>query len=336
MTALSIEPSLLSVRDLSIAFPSATPVSNLSFDVAEGETVAIVGESGCGKSLTALSLMGLLPPRARIATGTIRFVGRDLVALAEAELRKVRGADVGMIFQEPMTSLNPVMTIGAQIIEIVRLHQGLSRKAARARAIELLDLVRIPDPHRRIDDYPHRLSGGMRQRVMIAIAVACSPRLLIADEPTTALDVTIQAQVLDLIDGLRRELSMGVLLITHDLGIVAQWADRVVVMYAGRKVEEALPDALFAEPLHPYTLGLLNASPRLDDSYHYSDGPLREIPGTIGSAASQRGCSFAPRCAYAVPKCIEIIPPLLTPMPGRQVACPRLIAGERHAVAVGL
>jgi peptide/nickel transport system ATP-binding protein len=335
MTAATIEPPLLSVRDLSVAFPSATPVSNLSFDVAEGETVAIVGESGCGKSLTALSLMGLLPARARIATGSIRFAGRDLAGLPEEELRKIRGAQVGMIFQEPMTSLNPVMTIGAQIAEVVRLHQGVSRKAARARAIELLDLVRIPDPHRRIDDYPHRLSGGMRQRVMIAIAVACSPKLLIADEPTTALDVTIQAQVLDLIDRLRRDLSMGVLLITHDLGIVAQWADRVVVMYAGRKVEEALPDVLFAEPLHPYTLGLLNASPRLDDNYHYSDGPLREIPGTIGSAASQQGCSFAPRCPYVVPKCTEAVPLLLTPGPGRLVACPQLIAGERNAVAVG-
>ncbi len=328
-------PPLLAVRDLSVAFSRATPVADLSFDVAEGETVAIVGESGCGKSLTALSLIGLLPPAARIAAGSIRFAGEELVGLSEARLREIRGARVGMIFQEPMTSLNPVMTIGAQIAETVRLHQGLSRTAARARAIELLDLVRIPDPHRRIDDHPHRLSGGMRQRVMIAIAVACSPRLLIADEPTTALDVTIQAQVLDLIDKLRRELSMGVLLITHDLGIVAQWADRVVVMYAGRKVEQALPDALFAEPLHPYTLGLLNASPRLDDAYHYSDGPLHEIPGTIGSAASQPGCSFAPRCPYVGPACTVAVPPLLEPEAGRQVACPKLIPGERRAIAVG-
>lgn len=331
---LAVASPLLSVRDLNIGFGARPSVSDLSFDVMEGETLAIVGESGSGKSLTALSIMGLLPPRARFA-GNIRFGGREIAGLADRQFRRIRGAEIGMIFQEPMTSLNPVMTIGDQIIEVLREHQPLSRKAARARAIELLDLVRIPDPQRRVDDYPHRLSGGMRQRVMIAIAVACRPRLLIADEPTTALDVTIQAQVLDLLDTLRRELSMAILLITHDLGIVAQWADRVVVMYAGGKVEQGRPEALFAQPLHPYTLGLLNASPRLDDNYHYKDGLLTEIPGAISSAAGERGCPFAPRCAFAQPHCREAPPALTVLDDDRQVACPALIAGEPRALAYG-
>ncbi|HRJ69559.1 MAG TPA: ABC transporter ATP-binding protein, partial [Beijerinckiaceae bacterium] len=272
--------ALLSVEDLTIAFPKASPVRSLSFTVEAGETVAIVGESGSGKSLTGLAVMGLLPPGAS-ASGAIRFEGQDVAALAEPALRRIRGARIAMIFQEPMTSLNPVMTIGRQIGEVLRLHEGLSARAARARAIDLLDLVRVSDPHRRVDDYPHRLSGGMRQRVMIAIAVACSPKLLIADEPTTALDVTIQAQVLDLIDRLRREMGMGLVLITHDLGVVGQWSDRVVVMYAGRKVEEAAPDALFANPRHPYTQGLIGASPRSGGTASYRDGPLREIRGGI-------------------------------------------------------
>jgi len=327
-----LAPSLLAVDDLRIAFGANEAVRGVSFDVREGETLAIVGESGSGKSVTALSIMSLLPSSARIANGSIRFEGREITGLDAREARKIRGASIGMIFQEPMTCLNPVMTVGDQIAEAVLQHQSISRKAAQARAIELLDLVRIPDPHRRAMDYPHQLSGGMRQRVMIAIAVACGPRLLIADEPTTALDVTIQSQVLDLIDRLRRELSMAVLLITHDLGIVGQWADRVVVMYAGRNVEQGEPGALFANPLHPYTLGLLTASPRLDDSYHYSDGPLNEIPGSIRSIAGERGCTFAPRCAYAGPGCRESIPPLLTLSDGRQVACPVLMQ-EEHRVA---
>ncbi|MDB5724420.1 MAG: oligopeptide transporter ATPase [Novosphingobium sp.] len=326
-------PPLLAVDDLSIAFGEERPVRGLSFQVAEGETLAIVGESGSGKSLTALSIMGLLPPGG-VTHGSIRFQGREITRLSHTEARSLRGRDAGMIFQEPMTCLNPVLTIGEQIVEAVRQHQPLDKKAARIRAIELLDVVRISDPHRRIDDYPHQLSGGMRQRVMIAIAVACGPRLLIADEPTTALDVTIQAQVLDLIDRLRRDLSMAVLLITHDLGVVAQWADRVVVMYAGRKVEQGQPDPLFAHPLHPYTQGLLRASPRLDDSYHYSDGPLYEIPGSIRSATRELGCAFAPRCAHVLPSCREAVPGFHILSNDRQVACPVLLPEKTLVAAV--
>ncbi|PNU05528.1 ABC transporter ATP-binding protein [Novosphingobium guangzhouense] len=329
-------PSLLAVDDLRVAFGEKQPVKGISFEINEGETLAIVGESGSGKSLTALSIMGLLPAGGTIAHGSIQFEGREITTLAPREARALRGGSIGMIFQEPMTCLNPVMTIGAQIIEALRQHQSLSRKAARARALELLDLVRIPDPHRRIDDFPYQLSGGMRQRVMIAVAVACSPRLLIADEPTTALDVTIQAQVLDLIDRLRRELSMAVLLITHDLGVVSQWADRVVVMYAGRKVEQARPDAMFGNPLHPYTRGLLNASPRLGDSYNYIDGPLYEIPGSISSLAGDRGCAFAPRCAHVRAGCRDAVPALATLSHGRQVACPVLLSEENRVTAVDL
>lgn len=313
---------LLDVADLRIAFGAQQAVRGIGFTIHEGETLALVGESGSGKSLTALSVMGLLPDGARIAGGSIRFAGRDVATLSPAARRTLRGGEIGMIFQEPMTSLNPVMTIGDQIVEALRQHQPLSRGAAKIRALELIDLVRIPDPRRRFADYPHQLSGGMRQRVMIAIAVACGPRLLIADEPTTALDVTIQAQVLELLDRLRRDLSMAMLLITHDLGVVGQWADRVAVMYAGRKVEEGHPDALFTRPLHPYTQGLLAASPRLEDSYHYSDGPLTEIPGSIASAAGQAGCTFAPRCAHASDACRADIPALRHLDHGRQVACP--------------
>jgi oligopeptide/dipeptide ABC transporter ATP-binding protein len=326
---------LLDVQGLSIRFPAAEPVRDLSFRVHDGETVAIVGESGSGKSLTALALMGLLPRAARIASGRVSLRETSLLDQSPAAWRRVRGREIAMIFQEPMTSLNPVLTIGRQITEVLELHEGLSRRAARARAIELLDLVRIADPHRRIDDYPHRLSGGMRQRVMIAIAVACRPKLLIADEPTTALDVTIQAQVLDLLDRLRRDLSMALILITHDLGIVGQWADRVVVMYAGRKVEEAFPDELFAAPLHPYTRGLLGASPRISIGHSYRDGPLREIPGSIVSAAGQPGCPFAPRCEYVRPSCLSAPPPPVEASPGRLVACPVTIERSPADVALG-
>ena len=325
--------SLLEVDQLSVRFSSSEPVKALSFSVDAGETVAIVGESGSGKSLTALALMQLLPSNAQ-ASGAIRFGGRDLLGLGDRAMRDVRGRDIGMIFQEPMTSLNPVLTIGNQIVEALRVHEKLGRRAARAKAIELLGLVRIPDPARRIDDFPHQLSGGMRQRVMIAIAVACRPKLLIADEPTTALDVTIQAQVLDLLDTLRRELGMAVLLITHDLGVVAQWADKVVVMYAGRKVEQALPDALFGMPLHPYTQGLLAASPRLKAGYNYRDGPLTEIPGSIVSAAGEGGCPFRPRCPIARPSCAQFVPELLPLAPDRLVACafvPSFLGGENVA-----
>ena len=312
---------LLDVRDLTVSFGSAVRVRDLSFRVHAAETVAIVGESGSGKSLTGLALMRLLPRAARIAGGEMRLSGRDIAALEEAELRRLRGKEIAMIFQEPMTSLNPVLTIGAQIAEVVMLHEGLSRKAARLRAIELLDRVRVPDPARRVDDYPHRLSGGMRQRVMIAMAVACGPRLLIADEPTTALDVTIQAQVLDLLDGLRRDLSMGLILITHDLGVVGQWADRVVVMYAGSKVEEAPPGPIFVDPRHPYTAGLLAASPRAAGR-NYRAGPLSEIPGSIASAVDEPGCPFAPRCPHVRASCRDARPPLLPLAGGRLAACP--------------
>ncbi len=318
---------LLDVRDLSVFFPSSAPVRDLNFRVAEGETVSLVGESGSGKSLTALAIMGLLPRQAE-AAGTINFGGVNLLRLPEKSRREIRGRKITMVFQEPMTSLNPVMTIGRQIGEVLSQHEGLSRKAARLRAIELLDLVRVSDPHLRVDDYPHRLSGGMRQRVVIAMAVACRPKLLVADEPTTALDVTIQAQVLDLLDQLRREFSMALILITHDLGIVGQWADKVVVMYAGRKVEEAAPAALFTRPLHPYTRGLLAASPRLDAGLSYRNGPLREIPGNIASAALETGCPFAPRCDLARSTCRLEPPPLVDLGHGRLVACPVATASE--------
>ncbi len=325
---------LLEVERLTIRFPHSEPVRDLSFRVHPGETVALVGESGSGKSLTALALMGLLPHGARAGADRLAFAGADLRALDARAWRGVRGRQMAMVFQEPMTSLNPVLTIGRQITEVVRHHAGLSARAARTRAIELLDLVRIADPQRRVDDYPHRLSGGMRQRVMIAIAVACRPKLLIADEPTTALDVTIQAQVLDLLDQLRRDLSMGLILITHDLGVVGQWADRVVVMYAGGKVEEAQSDALFGGPLHPYTRGLLAASPRIEDARTYHDGPLLEIPGSIASAAGEPGCAFAPRCSLVRPACRLTPPPVIEAESGWLVACPVTLAPTQEAPRV--
>jgi peptide/nickel transport system ATP-binding protein len=237
-------------------------------------------------------------------------------------MREVRGKQISLIQQEPMTSLNPVLSIGLQITEVIRRHERLSSGAARTRAVELLDLVGIPEARRRLDDHPHNLSGGMRQRVMIAMAVACRPKLLIADEPTTALDVTTQAQVLDLLDDLRRRLGMAMLLITHDLGVVAQWADRIAVMYAGRIVEQAGIDAFFRRPMHPYSRGLLGARVDVDADQHYSGNRLSEIPGSVGSAAGQAGCSFAPRCSLAQPACREALPPLLPLDGGRAVACP--------------
>jgi len=317
--------SLLSVEKLTVAFPGQIAVRETSFTIAPGETLALVGESGCGKSVTAFSVMRLLPPNARVTSGRILFDDVDLLSLSPAEMREVRGKKISLIQQEPMTSLNPVLSIGLQISEVVRRHEKVSRGAARARAIELLDLVSIPDAHRRVDDYPHNLSGGMRQRVMIAMAVACHPRLLIADEPTTALDVTTQAQVLDLLDDLRHRLGMAVLLITHDLGVVAQWADRVSVMYAGRIVEQAGIGPFFAEPLHPYSRGLLGARVDVDADEHYSRNRLSEIPGSVGSAAGERGCSFAPRCPIAVPGC-RLAPPPLVAYGERAVACPRVDA----------
>ncbi len=285
-------------------------VDDVSFTVGAGEVLAIVGESGCGKSITALSLMRLIPsPPGRIVSGTVKLDGRELLTLPEEEMRRVRGNKMGMIFQEPMTSLNPVLTVGEQIAEAVRLHQDLSPKAARDKAVELLRLVRIPEPAQRAKDYPHQLSGGMRQRAMIAMAVSCNPRVLIADEPTTALDVTIQAQILDLLLRLQQETGTAIILITHDLGVVAETAQRVVVMYAGRKIEEAPVETLFADPRHPYTRGLLASVPRLASLSGTPAERLAEIPGMVPAlTALPPGCAFAPRCARADDRCRAAYP----------------------------
>src|SRR3954464_1301686 len=287
-------------------------VDDVSFHVKRGETLAIVGESGCGKSVTALSVMRLIPePPGRIVGGSIMLEGRDLLGLDEAQMRGIRGNRISMIFQEPMTSLNPVMRIGDQITEAVRLHRAMSRKEAWDQAVDMLRLVRIPLPERRAIEYPHQLSGGMRQRAMIAMALACRPALLIADEPTTALDVTIQAQILALVLDLQKQLGMGLILITHDLGVVAQTAQRVIVMYAGRKVEEADVATLFASPKHPYTRGLMASIPSVPSARSNSDVRLIEIPGMVPSLTRlPKGCAFAPRCAFAVARCHEEYPPL--------------------------
>src|SRR6201988_2568051 len=299
--AARTEP-LLEVADLRTWFFTrdgvVRAVDGVSFNVVPGETLAIVGESGCGKSVTALSVLRLIPsPPGRIVSGAIRFAGRDLLGLSEAEMRHVRGNEISMIFQEPMTSLNPVLTIGRQIAETLTLHQGLDHKAALDRAADMLRLVHIPEAQRRLTEYPHQLSGGMRQRVMIAMALACNPKLLIADEPTTALDVTIQAQILDLMRELKQKIDAAIVLITHDLGVVAEMAQRVVVMYAGRKAEEAPVGALFRRPLHPYTKGLLNSVPKLGSSVTGEETRLAEIPG-VGASLKNRidGCVFASRC----------------------------------------
>jgi peptide/nickel transport system ATP-binding protein len=300
-------------------------VDDVSFALARGETLAIVGESGCGKSVTALSLMRLVPdPPGRIVSGSIRLDEVDILALNDDALRALRGRDISMIFQEPMTSLNPVMTIGRQLGEVLRLHQPLTRSQLRAKIVELLALVRIPDAARRARQYPHQLSGGMRQRVMIAIALACNPKVLIADEPTTALDVTVQAQILDLIVELQRKLGTAVILITHDLGLVAQTAQRVIVMYAGRKVEEARVEALFAEPQHQYTRGLLASLPRLGllRGEAAASGRLQEIPGIVPALNNlPPGCAFAPRCPRADERCRSETPAYEQKRPGHWAAC---------------
>jgi oligopeptide/dipeptide ABC transporter ATP-binding protein len=313
---------LLRVRDLKTYFVTeqgrgtARAVDGVSFEVQPGETLGIVGESGCGKTVTSLSILRLIPePPGHIRPGSfIEFEGRNLLTLEPRDLRAIRGNQIAMVFQEPMTSLNPVFTVGDQIAEAAILHQGLSRAAGRARAIEMLKLVGIPDPEERVDHYPHQMSGGMRQRVMIAMALVCRPKLLIADEPTTALDVTIQAQILELLDRLQAELGMAVMLITHDLGVVAGSADRVVVMYAGQVVEQAPTPELFARPLHPYTEGLLASVPRLDapPAGARAGGRLHSIPGQVPAATAwPSGCRFHPRCPYAWDRCRAEEPPLL-------------------------
>ena len=295
-------------------------VDGLSLSVDAGETVALVGESGCGKSLSALSIMRLLPdPPARIVGGEVWLNGRNLVPLPEEAMLEVRGKEIGMIFQDPMSSLNPVATVATQIVEVLRSHTDMGRTAARARALELLELVGMPDAPRRLDEYPHRLSGGMCQRVMIAMAIACNPSVLIADEPTTALDVTVQAQVLALLKKLQADSGMAMIFITHDLGVVAETADRVVVMYAGRKVEEAGVDALFETPLHPYTAGLIGATPIPGAE---RAARLADIPGMVPALnALPAGCAFADRCPRVMDRCRQEMPRLTQPAPGRLVAC---------------
>jgi peptide/nickel transport system ATP-binding protein len=316
--------NLLEVSDLSVRFDTddgqVHAVDRLSFALGEGEVLGVVGESGCGKSVSFMSLLRLLPETA-VVEGTARFDGVDLLAVPAARLRRIRGREIAFVFQEPMTSLNPAFKVGNQIGEVLRRHLGLSRAAARTRTVELLDLVRIPAPERRVDEYPHQLSGGMRQRVMIAMALACDPKILIADEPTTALDVTIQAGILDLMRDIRERLGTSIVLITHNLGVVADIADRVIVMYAGRKAEEAPVHELFAYPQHPYTNGLLGAVPRPRAAPSGRER-LREIPGRVPSLAElPQACAFAPRCPRADSLSRSEIPELREVRPGHLVAC---------------
>jgi len=327
MSEAQAEATVLDVKGLQTVFFTNSglfkAVDDVSFSVRRGETLAIVGESGCGKSVTALSIMRLVPdPPGRIVGGSIMLEGTDLLGLDESEMRAIRGNRISMIFQEPMTSLNPVMRIGDQITEAVRLHRTMTRKQAWAKAVEMLRLVRIPEAERRALEYPHQLSGGMRQRAMIAMALACRPALLIADEPTTALDVTIQAQILALVLELQRELGTGLILITHDLGVVAQTAQRVIVMYAGKKVEEADVEALFAHPKHPYTRGLMASIPSVPSPGAKADARLVEIPGMVPSLTNlPKGCAFAPRCGLAIARCREEYPPLEDWGAGHLAAC---------------
>jgi oligopeptide/dipeptide ABC transporter ATP-binding protein len=319
--------SLLELNNLTTAFATArgeiTAIEDVSFSLDEGEILGVVGESGSGKSVTALTIMGLLPqPPARVATGHILFAGEDLTKLSDSRMRRIRGPGIAMVFQEPMTSLNPIFTIGDQVMETIRAHERLSQRALYARALEMLERVGIPSAARRMSDYPHQLSGGQRQRVMLAIALACRPRLLIADEPTTALDVTIQAQILDLMMDLRDEFGMAIMIITHNMGVVAETADRVLVMYAGRVVEEAPVATLFDRPLHPYTRGLLECVPSLDQEQER----LVAISGTLPDPSRRpAGCWFSPRCRYARPACIAALPPLAKFDPGHTAACIRVL-----------
>ena len=317
--------SLLEVRGLATAFQTErgeiTAIEDVSFDLNAGEILGIVGESGSGKSVTALTIMGLLPqPPSRIAAGSVRFAGEELTTASQNRMEKIRGAGIAMVFQEPMTSLNPVFTIGEQIMETVRAHEAMTARDQRERAIEMLERVGIPSATKRLNDYPHQLSGGQRQRVMIAMSLACRPKLLIADEPTTALDVTIQAQVLDLMMDLRDDLGMAIIVITHNMGVIAEVADRVLVMYAGRIVEQSPVAGLFDAPQHPYTKGLLACVPTLEQDRHR----LVAIPGSLPEPARRPpGCRFAPRCTYCIEACRAATPPLVAQRDDRAVACIR-------------
>jgi len=320
---------ILEIDNLSTHFFSrdglVRAVDGVSYDLLRGETLGVVGESGCGKSVTALSILRLIPdPPGRIVGGEIRFEGANLLDRTDHEMQKIRGNEISMIFQEPMTSLNPVLTIGHQISEAIILHQGLSSGDAMDKAVEMLQLVHIPEAARRVNEYPHQMSGGMRQRVMIAMALSCNPKVLIADEPTTALDVTIQAQILELMSELQSKLGTAIILITHDLGVIAETAERVVVMYAGKKVEEATVEELFANPCHPYTEGLLASVPRLDEAAELIPGRVRlqEIPGMVPSLHNlPSGCIFEPRCPRATDECRQGYPPLEEKRPGHLAAC---------------
>jgi oligopeptide/dipeptide ABC transporter ATP-binding protein len=317
---------LLEVKDLQTHFPTRSglvrAVDGVNFHLDRGELLGLVGESGCGKSITALSVMRLIAEPGKIVNGEILFEGKDLLKLSDAEMRQMRGDDIAMIFQDPMTSLNPVFTVGEQIAEALRLHRKLPHKEARRATIEAMREVAIPDPARRVDDYPHQLSGGMRQRVMIAMALACNPKLLIADEPTTALDVTIQAQILELLNELRKQRELAVLLITHDLGVVAEVADRVAVMYTGRIVEESPVDELFARPKHPYTEGLLRSVPKLTSEHVIRKERLETIEGVVPRPTDlPPGCHFAPRCPHRMPRCTEEDIPLYELDGGVKVRC---------------
>ena len=333
-TATDMVP-LLEVKGLGVEFQTrggtAHVLEDIQLHIQRGETLGLVGESGCGKSITALALMRLIPqPPGRITSGQILFDGQDLLQLPEAQMRRVRGNRISMIFQEPMTSLNPAYSVGDQITESVRLHQGLNAKDGLARAVEMLEAVGIPDALRRVHEYPHQFSGGMRQRVMIAMALACQPDVLIADEPTTALDVTVQAQIFDLIRDLRERSGTAVLLITHDMGAVAEMTDRVAVMYAGRMVEEGPTDVVLSNPCHPYTQGLIACAPGRSPQSHGQ--PLQEIPGTVPSLLErQGGCTFADRCSQAQQRCRTTVPPSTWVQSGHRVMCWLYPEGNQHA-----
>jgi peptide/nickel transport system ATP-binding protein len=320
--------SLLEIHGLKTYFATddgmVRAVDGVDLTIARGETLGVVGESGCGKTVTAMSVLKLIAmPPGRIVEGQILWRGRDLVPLPPEEMNRIRGKEIAIVFQEPMTSLNPVYTVGEQIAEVVRLHENVGRRAALEKTVDMLRLVHIPNPERRVHDYPHQFSGGMRQRVMIAMALSCNPRLLIADEPTTALDVTIQAQILELLQEMKSRFGMAIMLITHAMGVVAETAQRVVVMYAGKVIEEAPVEKLFGRPSHPYTKGLIRSIPRIDRAATRRTR-LEAIAGVVPSLLDPPpGCRFAPRCPYAIPLCREAVPPLREIEPGHRVACVR-------------